>query len=187
MSFVYATLRIYSETIGPDEISRTLSAEPTKSWNKGDPLPAGSRVHPQNGWLLDSTIGVDADVEEHIRELATFVASREEALERLVSSGEVRADILCSFGDDTNYHYGLSLEHEVMGSLAKAHISLGLDCIYPRENVDKRTAGKPRAMLDPLPPDPRSLRVPGKGRGRFRVKPDFDAPLPDREIDRFEA
>ena len=39
--------------------------------------------------------------------------------------------------------------------------------------------GKPRARLVPLVEDRRTLRVPGKGKGRFRPRRDFDAPLPD--------
>ena len=55
------------------------------------------------------------------------------------------------------------------------------------ERIILARAGKPRAMLGPLPPDPQGLRVPGKGRGRFQVKPGFDSPLPDAVIDLFEA
>lgn len=38
---------------------------------------------------------------------------------------------------------------------------------------------KPRARLMPLASEPRALRVPGKGHGRFRPRRGFDAPLPD--------
>ena len=31
------------------------------------------------------------------------------------------------------------------------------------------------------------LRVPGKGKGRFRVRKDFDAPLPEEVLDAFEG
>ena len=55
------------------------------------------------------------------------------------------------------------------------------------EEIVLGRAGKPRAKLVPLGPDPRKLRVPGKGKGRFRVKKGFDAPLPDDLLRLFEA
>lgn len=40
-------------------------------------------------------------------------------------------------------------------------------------------SGKPKARLVPLAPkDTRHLRVPGRGKGRVWIAPDFDAPLP---------
>jgi prevent-host-death family protein len=70
---------------------------------------------------------------------------------------------------------------------AKAHLPELIERAARGERIVLARAGKPRALLGPLPPDPRGLRVPGKGRGRFRVKRDFDAPLPDEVIDTFEA
>jgi antitoxin (DNA-binding transcriptional repressor) of toxin-antitoxin stability system len=70
---------------------------------------------------------------------------------------------------------------------AKARLPQLIERAAKGERIILARAGKPRAMLGPLPPDPQGLRVPGKGRGRFRVKRDFDAPLPDELIDLFEA
>ncbi|GAC1582518.1 MAG: hypothetical protein NVS3B20_27010 [Polyangiales bacterium] len=55
------------------------------------------------------------------------------------------------------------------------------------EEIILARAGKPRARLVSLGPDPRKLRVPGKGKGRFCAKRGFDAPLPDDLLDRFEG
>jgi prevent-host-death family protein len=70
---------------------------------------------------------------------------------------------------------------------AKARLPDLIERAAKGERIILARAGKPRAMLGPLPPDPQGLRVPGKGKGRFRVKSDFDAPLPDELIDAFEA
>ena len=46
-------------------------------------------------------------------------------------------------------------------------------------------SGKPRAALVPLT-DVSTLRVAGKGRGKWRVNKGFDSPLPKRVIEEFE-
>jgi prevent-host-death family protein len=60
---------------------------------------------------------------------------------------------------------------------ARARLSDLIERAAKGEQIILARAGKPRAMLGPLPPDPRGLRVPGKDKGRFRVKRDFDAPF----------
>jgi antitoxin (DNA-binding transcriptional repressor) of toxin-antitoxin stability system len=52
------------------------------------------------------------------------------------------------------------------------------------EEIVIAKSGKPRALLVPLG-DLRPLRVPGKGRGQWRVKRSFDAPLPKHVLDDF--
>lgn len=55
------------------------------------------------------------------------------------------------------------------------------------EEIILARAGKPRAKLVPLGPDPKKLRVPGKGRGRFQPKRGFDEPLPEDVLELFEG
>jgi antitoxin (DNA-binding transcriptional repressor) of toxin-antitoxin stability system len=54
------------------------------------------------------------------------------------------------------------------------------------EEIVIAKSGRPRARLVPLE-DARSTRVPGKGKGRWRVGKDFDAPLPDDLLQGFEG
>ena len=69
---------------------------------------------------------------------------------------------------------------------AKAHLPDLIERAANGEEIILARAGKPRARLVPLGPDRRALRVPGKGRGRFRMKRGFDAPLPRRVLELFE-
>lgn len=69
---------------------------------------------------------------------------------------------------------------------AKAHFPELIESAAGSEEIILGRAGSPRARLVPLGPDPRKLRVPGKGKGRFRVKKGFDAPLPDDVLRLFE-
>jgi len=47
--------------------------------------------------------------------------------------------------------------------------------------------GKPRARLVPPSDESRALRVPGKGKGGFRMRRDFDAALPEEVLASFEG
>lgn len=69
---------------------------------------------------------------------------------------------------------------------AKAHLPELIERAANGEEIILARAGKPRAKLVSLGPDPRSLRVPGKGKGRFIVKKGFDEPLPDEIVKLFE-
>jgi prevent-host-death family protein len=69
---------------------------------------------------------------------------------------------------------------------AKAHLPGLIERAAAGEEIILGRAGKPRAKLVPLGPDPRKLRVPGKGKGRFRMKKGFDDPLPEEVLRLFE-
>lgn len=64
---------------------------------------------------------------------------------------------------------------------AKTHFSELLERAAAGEEIVIAKAGRPIAMLGPLPNKP-PKRVPGRGKGRIWAAPDFDAP--DPEIDR---
>lgn len=57
-----------------------------------------------------------------------------------------------------------------------------------REPLTAATAGREARSQARAPggPDPSKLRVPGKGKGRFRVKQGFDDPLPEDVLRLFE-
>lgn len=69
---------------------------------------------------------------------------------------------------------------------AKTQLSRLVDRAAAGEEIVIAKSGRPRARLVPLE-DTRALRVSGKGKGRWRVGKDFDAPLPDDLLDRFEG
>ena len=58
---------------------------------------------------------------------------------------------------------------------AKTQLSRLVDRAAAGEEIVIAKSGRPRARLVPLE-DTRPLRVPGKGKGRWRVGKDFDAP-----------
>jgi prevent-host-death family protein len=69
---------------------------------------------------------------------------------------------------------------------AKAHLPELIERAAGGEEIILSRAGKPRARLMPLLASPHRLRVPGKGKGRFRILDGFDAPLPATVLRSFE-
>ena len=69
---------------------------------------------------------------------------------------------------------------------AKTHLSRLVDRAAAGEEIIIAKSGRPRARLVPLE-DTRALRVSGKGKGRWRVGRNFDAPLPPEVLDDFEG
>lgn len=69
---------------------------------------------------------------------------------------------------------------------AKTHLSRLIDRAAAGEEIVISKSGHPRARLVPLE-DTRALRVPGRGKGQWRLRQDFDAPLPDDVIRDFEG
>jgi prevent-host-death family protein len=70
---------------------------------------------------------------------------------------------------------------------AKARLPELIERAANGEVVILARAGKPRAKLVGLGAESSKLRVPGKGKGRFRPKKGFDEPLPDSVLRLFEG
>ena len=68
---------------------------------------------------------------------------------------------------------------------AKTHLSRLVERAAAGEEIVIAKSGRARARLVPLE-DTRALRTPGKGKGRWRVRRDFDAPLPPKVLREFE-
>lgn len=69
---------------------------------------------------------------------------------------------------------------------AKTRLSALVDRAAGGEEIVISKSGKPKARLVPLD-DVRPLREPGKGRGAWTVREDFDDPLPKDLVSLFEG
>ncbi|MBA3345042.1 MAG: type II toxin-antitoxin system prevent-host-death family antitoxin [Gemmatimonadales bacterium] len=69
---------------------------------------------------------------------------------------------------------------------AKTQLSRLVDRAAAGEEIVISKSGRARARLVPME-DTRALRVPGKGRGRWKLGKVFDAPLPDDLLADFEG
>ena len=69
---------------------------------------------------------------------------------------------------------------------AKTHLSRLVERAAAGEEIVISKSGRARARLVPLD-DTRARRKPGKGKGSWRLRQDFDAPLPPRVLRQFET
>jgi len=70
---------------------------------------------------------------------------------------------------------------------AKARLPELIERAAKGEVIVLARAGKPRAKLVAIEDPTKHKRVPGKGRGRLKLKRGFDAPLPDDVLALFEG
>ena len=70
---------------------------------------------------------------------------------------------------------------------AKARLPELIERAARGEEIVLARAGTPRARLVPLEVDLKKLRTPGKGKGRFKMRPDFDAALSEEVLRSFEG
>lgn len=123
-AYAYATFRIVSDSLAPTEITKALKTQPSMAALKGEPGRLGKPIE-VNQWLIDSTLGVDVDIEAHLRELVEFVASRADELNRLIHTSDARVEIFCTFGDP-GLHSTVILDAELITKLALVPMELGL-------------------------------------------------------------
>jgi hypothetical protein len=74
----------------PDDITRRLGLEPTRTWSKGEVVPESrrGRTRPTSGWAIDSKSSIKADtIEPHLAWLLDLLEPHAEALSAIVATG----------------------------------------------------------------------------------------------------
>jgi hypothetical protein len=129
----FATFRIFSKSLGVDEISEIVGAKPTKARNRNQ----GARRAVEREftvWTLSSKAAVDSvDENEHIDFLLNILAGSVRSLARLRDEG-CTMDVFCYF--ETDGQGGPSLTHVQMRALS----DLGLDIAWDLYSQDHDTA-----------------------------------------------
>lgn len=84
----YSTLRVFSDDVAPDEMTRVLQIEPTESFRKGDTHSHGTLRRKANGWFYSTQKLCDSkDTRRHIDMILLTLEGKEEAVARLKSQG----------------------------------------------------------------------------------------------------
>jgi hypothetical protein len=127
----YASLRIFSLSIAPDEISATLGVAATSVQHKGPVANAqgqsGMRPH---GWVLSSDGRVvSKDARRHLDWVLDQLAGRRDLLASLASRG-ARADVVCTWFS-ASVHAGPTLSPQQCRKLAELELECWFD-FYPK-------------------------------------------------------
>ncbi|MCB1091336.1 MAG: DUF4279 domain-containing protein [Verrucomicrobiae bacterium] len=121
----FATLRLYHDENPPEEVTKILGIEPSKSQSVGQPFGRSESRARVSGWFLRSENEVESkDVRRHIDWILDQIRGLESAIERLRAEGW-RSDVNCywlSIG-----HGGPVLDPPQMYDLARFHLTCGFD------------------------------------------------------------
>jgi hypothetical protein len=127
----YSTLRIFSDVVDPESISKTLGLEPTYSFRTGDAYSVCKLTRKYNGWLLSTESSMDSqDTEEHIGSLLAKLHGKAEAVAALHVAG-CELDIFSYW--TSNGQGGPSLTAEQMLILGKLGIPVSWDVYVDEE------------------------------------------------------
>lgn len=122
---VRASLRVFGDTLEPEEVSALLGHAPTRAHRKGDKVgPGGRSIEPTGAWILDSRISEKAEVEDHIESILALLTSDHDEWARLTD--RFSASVLCSVFLD-QYNEGFELSPRICRSLAARGLVVAFD------------------------------------------------------------
>ena len=125
LASVFATLRLYHDSLDPDEITQRLGINPTDSHRRGELHGPRAQAWKQTLWSLTSQDQpIPRDLEPHIAWVLDKIEPARAQLTMLMEAG-VEANMFCFLSC-----YGMggpTLSPNVMGRLAALQLPLGLD------------------------------------------------------------
>lgn len=123
----FVTLRIYSDTIIPEEITNILQVQPSESVTKGEVYGINSKkVRKINGWFLTSESFVDSkDCRRHFDFLADKILPIKNELKALQNK-DCEIDISC-FWSSENGQGGPTLSPKQLKKLVELELEIWFD------------------------------------------------------------
>lgn len=86
----------------PEEITRVLNVEPSRSWLAGDLIGPTVRAFESNGWQLDSQLTDETDPEVHLRELLRRIPDQTvQHLRKATTEWNLQFSIVVEMQDET--------------------------------------------------------------------------------------
>jgi uncharacterized protein DUF4279 len=123
-----ASLRLFGETLDPDEIGSVLGLEATHTHLKGELFgPGHTARRRESGWLLQSPLSKRSDMIEHLKWLLDTLEPKHMVIRDL--AGKYRVDLFCGFGS-VNGQGGFTLDATTLTRIAELGVPLALD-LYP--------------------------------------------------------
>ena len=124
-SEIRVRLTITDFKCSPNEITRILKIDPTKTWLRGDPIPKTIMMQKQHGWQLDSPKTPKGSVEQQTDALLRLLAKRSRVFKSLPSEAEVELScIIYSHGGDRP---PIAFNRATVRKLAQLNASIDID------------------------------------------------------------
>jgi hypothetical protein len=123
---VRASLRVFGESLDPDEVSALLGRPPTRQHRKGDKIEGkgGYAVEPTGAWILDSPLSEKIELEEHIEVMLASLSNDMDEWSSLTD--RFSASILCSLFLD-QYNEGFELSPRIAQALSERGLVAAFD------------------------------------------------------------
>ncbi len=123
---VRVSLRVFGDSLEPEEVSALLGRDPTRCHRKGDPMGGKgvNAVEPTGAWILDSVLSEKAEIEEHVETLLSSVSNDSDEWDQLTS--RFSASILCSAFLD-QYNEGFEISPRLARSLSDRGLVIAFD------------------------------------------------------------
>ncbi len=134
MKRVIVTLRVFSEELDPDNVTKILGTEPTSQYSRGDRISeysAADKKHTNGQWSLERN-GSHADFESILREFTKLVS--EEKL-KLLSELSTSQDILIGLFGVRNQS-GFEIAPDILEQLGQRGWALIFDMYVEEEGDD---------------------------------------------------
>jgi hypothetical protein len=134
-----AALRIFSETIAPEEITALMGVPASRAFQKGESISSRtpSILRRQSGWMLNSPLGDTQDLASHLRWLVDIIEPKIDVLRALLPVCKI--DLFCGFSSDGGQG-GTMLDSALLARLGKLPLDLTLDLYPPGPITDENTA-----------------------------------------------
>lgn len=84
----YSTLRVFSNDVAPDDMTRVLEIEPTMSFRKGNSYCNDRLRYKENGWFYSTQkLSNSKDTRRHIDMILSTLEGKDEAVARMQRQG----------------------------------------------------------------------------------------------------
>jgi hypothetical protein len=128
----FSTLRVFSDSLAPEEITKALQIEPTRSFRKGDSHSQGKLQRKANGWFYSTQkLCASKDTRRHIEIILAALEGQAESTQVIQHQG-CQVDIT-SYWVSTGQG-GPGLMPEQMLKLGRLGISIWWDVYFPDED-----------------------------------------------------
>ena len=125
----YVLFRIYGKELEPSEVTMRLQHEPSLAYRRGELNPKTGRPRPFGMWQISSKHQIEADeLGEHISWILDQLEPVRQALQEIMRSEGVQADLYCSWEIEGNG--GVMFTPALLGRIVSMNLELGVEIFY---------------------------------------------------------